>query len=208
MTFEQRPRERARPPARHDLPLAHIRRDDELPGKGRGRAREPLRFLERAGAQDDPCSAFVEQTLDRVTAVHPATHLDRDGNFGEDLAHDGGVVTARSGGIEIDDVHALKSGACPTARDLERVVETHCLVRVGATHELHTRALAEIHSGDGDHCAASRRNARTRSTPAAELFSGWNCTPTVRSARTSAGKRVSPCELHACTQLSSLGWQT
>ena len=101
----------------------------------------------------------------------PPTWIDA-GTVAEDVAHDRGVVAAPRGGVEVDDVNALETVAHPAARDIERVVEPHPLVGVRAADELHARAFAQINRRDRDHCAASRRNARTSSTPAAELFSG------------------------------------
>jgi hypothetical protein len=45
-------------------------------------------------------------------------------------------------------------------------------------------------------------------TPGAELFSGWNCTPTTLPERTAAGKRSPSCVDHAVTTASSSGLHT
>src|SRR5439155_22773926 len=97
----------------------------------------------------------------------------------------------------------------PAPHRRERVGEPHALARVRAAHQLDTGALAHVHRRDRDHppsparaaiarplaappghAASATSTARNR-TPSRELFSGWNWTPTVRPARTTAGKRSS-----------------
>src|SRR5207253_3170504 len=88
-----------------------------------------------------------------------------------------------------------------------RVVEPHPLGVVLAADELHARAFPQVHRRDHDHrvpppLVSSATNARTNASPAALLFSGWNCAPTTRPRRTAAGKRSPSCSLHAITDAS------
>src|SRR6185437_9049007 len=108
-------------------------------------------------------------------------------------------------GVEVDHVHAAKSGVDPSAHDRARIGKAHALVVERAAHQLHARAIADIDGRDGDHADNPARKARTNWTPASELFSGWNCTPTVRPARTTAGNRSRSCVVHALTSVSSSG---
>jgi len=169
---EDRARERAGPSSRDDLALAHIRSNDEMPWKRRSRSGEPFRLFECPRAEHDPRRAFVQQALDRIAASNSAANLHRRGHFGEDVSYDRGVVAAARCRIEIDDVQAIEPRPCPPTGDLDRIVEPHRFVCIRAADELHARTLAKIERGYRDHCAASRRNARTSSTQGIELFSG------------------------------------
>ena len=149
---------RARPSARHHPSLAHVGGDDQLLREGGGGAREPLRLLERAGAEHNPLRALAEEAFDRVAAPNAATHLHVRGHLAQDVPDDGGVVAARRGGIEVDHVQAGEAGAGPAARHLHGILESNSLVGVRSPHQLDARAVAHVDCGNGDHACTSCKN--------------------------------------------------
>src|SRR5207247_3560056 len=87
-------------------------------------------------------------------------------------------------GVEVDQMNAAKSQARPFFRDGHRIWNTDALVVVRSADKLHAGVVAEVDRGNHLHATSSSITALTKARPATELFSGWNCTPTVFARRT------------------------
>jgi hypothetical protein len=74
-------------------------------------------------------------------------------------------------------------------RDASGIVQPNLLLIVRAAHQLDARFVSQIERGNRDHRRACSMKVRMNATPAAELFSGWNCTPTTFPTLTADGNR-------------------
>src|SRR5215204_2242988 len=137
-----------------------------------------------------------------------AADLELGRRIAQQLAHELAVGPSPGRRIENDHMQPTKAVPHPVARDGHGIGEPHALLRVLAADQLHACPFAEIDCWNGYHWRTRSRKARTNRKPGSELFSGWNCTPTVLPARTTAGNRSSSCALHARTTDSSLGRHT
>src|SRR5688572_20521789 len=197
--------ERALPPSRNDATIAHIGGDHELAGKERGHGIDPPRLLDRARPYDHAVGTQGEQPLDVVPTPYTAPDLNTRLAVAQQLGDHLLIRPSSRCRIEIDEVETCETDLRPTARDAKRILEAQTLVIVRAAHELDASASAQVHGGNGDHAPASRTSARRNATPARELFSGWNCTPTAFPSRTIAGNRSVSCTLHARTTSDRAG---
>src|SRR5262249_10597738 len=149
-----------------------------------------------------------DQLIDRGRAADSATNLHVDRRLAKDLVYDIAVGPAARRRVEVNHMEPTESITPPFAGDRNRIRQPNAFVGVVPTDKWNTRALAQVHCGYGNHEVTSSRKACRKRTPGPELFSGWNCTPTVRSARTTAGNRSSSCVLHARTTERSNGRHT
>src|SRR6185369_9338214 len=111
--------------------------------------------------------------------------------IGKDVTNEREVGSVSGGGVEVDEVQPMEAVVLPAPHHVQRIREPDALLRIRPAHQLHARAVAQIDGWDGDHrdlplVRASSRNACSQRTPAVELFSGWNWTPTAVPARTAA----------------------
>ena len=200
-------RQRPRPPARDHAPVPDIGGHNQRVREPRRHLHQPLAVLDRPCADDDAARSIGEQRLNVIAVAHAAADLHVGIGRAEDVAHDFDVGPVAGGGVEVDRMQRMKPGVPPAARHRHGIVEPHRLAVISAADELHAGAIAQVHRRKDDH-ASPPTKACTNRTPGAELFSGWNWTPTVRRHRTTAGNRSPPASVHAVTDPSSVGRQT
>ncbi len=124
---------------------------------------------------------------DPVFIANAAAQLHRHiADGAEDSVHRRGIHRlAGERAVEIDDMQPLAAGGGEFARLVGRaVVELRRLGHV-AMHQPHAFAALEIDRGKQDHGRHPRKFA-TSLSPAAWLFSGWNCVPAMLSRATIA----------------------
>src|SRR5690606_1680473 len=135
-----------------------------------------------------------------LVAAHAAADLHGHVHRTEDGGDECAVVAAAECRVQVDDVQHRKAVGDPAARDADGVGKGYALGFGPAADELHDAPAAQVECGHGDHVRASARKLARRRRPGAPLFSGWNWTPSVRPARTAAGKRSAP----YCDQATTL----
>jgi hypothetical protein len=151
---------------------------------------------------------MCEESFDRFATANASSDLHLKGALSENVAQQL-VVRASSGcRIEVNKMQSAETVGCPAPGDAGRIVEANALVRVRPPNELNTRAVTQVNRRNRDHRLTESRKARMNRTPAPELFSGWNCTPTVLPRRRAAGNRSSSCVVHAMTVSLNVGRQT
>src|SRR5439155_14652599 len=114
--------------------------------------------------------------------LYPETILSRQ--RAEYRGHHLPIGSPTCRGVAVDQMNAPTSQPRPFFCHGHRIRNTHALVGVRSAHELHTGVVAEIDGGNHLHATRSSITALTKARPANELFSGWNCTPTVFARRT------------------------
>src|SRR5690606_41203609 len=137
-----------------------------------------------------PCRARIEDALHVVARAHAAAGLYTQPGAVADRAHQFEQgVTARTCGIEVDQVQPACAlvGVGPCER--QRIIAVPRLLRVVALGEAHDAAVADVDrgiQGVAAHAGSMLRKLCSRRAPAAAERSGWNCAPMTLPRRTAA----------------------
>ena len=133
---------------RGDEAVAGVDPQGEPAGILRDHVAEPLRPLERRGAEDDARQAHFEERLDRRFVANTAAKLALHVDGGENVPHRVEVHRlTRTGAIEIDEVKVLRSVQLEARGDARRVVREDRLPGVIALLQPNAAAPQQINRG-------------------------------------------------------------
>ena len=111
------------PATRHDAPISHVCRNEQLIGKMRRDLLEPPRILERPRADDHAPGATLEQPLDPLLRANASADLNFHLCRRQYVLDYAIIRTMARDRVEIHDVQPAKACLLPLARDGGRVCE-------------------------------------------------------------------------------------